>query len=135
MATFVYQCSACSAVTEDEYPVGTARRVKKCHCGRPARLVIGAGVNLSASCTPNKSGDVLAARRREHRFEKDGPAYLRMRTRGLQPEQIDGSADLENRVGDQDDIDYRRAIQVAETVGGGKERVVEAVESIEVTHG
>lgn len=127
MPTYTYRCGDCLDETSETHPIGTARRVKKCGCGRPARLVIGDGVqvNLRSNVT------VLDDRR----FDKDGPAYQRMRARGLQPERIDGAARLEDTVHDQDDIDYARAIKVAEKVGGGKERVVETVRTLEVTHG
>lgn len=134
MTAYTYRCATCLEETTDEYPIGTARRVKKCDCGRPARLVIGEGVNISATCTPNKRSNVIALNAREHRFDVDGPAYKRMRNRGLQPPTIDGSAHLEDKVADQDDIDYARAIKVAQQVGGGKERVIDTVSSLEVTH-
>lgn len=135
MPTYTYRCAECLSETSDEYPIGTARRVKKCACGRPARRVIGEDVYISAAATPTSRGTVISIDRREKQFDKDGTAYKRMRHRGLQPNQIDGCARLEDRVGDQNDIDYARAIAVAEQSGGGKERVVETVESLEVTHG
>jgi hypothetical protein len=130
MSHYTYRCSTCGEETVDEMAIGTARRMKKCECGRPARLVIGEGVYIAAAARPNTHGNVIALNAREDRFEKDGPAYQRMRWRGLQPDHIDGAARLENEVGDQDDIDYARAIKVAKKVGGGKERVVETIDSL-----
>lgn len=135
MPTYTYRCHACDAESADDYPIGTARRVKKCECGKIARLVIGAGVMISAAATPTSRGNVIAIDRREKQFEQDAPAYKRMRHRGLQPDRIDGSAKLENEVSDQFDIDHGRALRAAgRSGGGGRERVREAVESIEVTH-
>lgn len=135
MAHYLFRCSTCGEEYDHEAPMGTAPRVLKCDCGRPARLLIGQGVYLSAEATPTSKGNVLALARRDSRFDKDAPAYKRMRHRGLQPDHIDGCAQLEDRVGSQEEIDYARAIRVAEKVGGGKERVMDTVASLEATHG
>lgn len=136
MATYAFRCSVCGTDTERDYPIGTARRMTRCPCGRPARLVIGEGVNISAEATPTSRGNVVALNQRDANLARDGAAYRRMRRRGLQPEHIDGAADLENKVGTQDEIDYARAFKIMEqTGGGGKERLLDVVSSIETTHG
>lgn len=52
-------------------------------------------VGLSATCTPTRSGRVLQQMDSDKRFAKDGPAYKRLRKEGLQPERIDGCAEIE----------------------------------------
>ena len=41
----------------------------------------------------------------ESRWDKDMPAYIRLRHNGLQPKQIDGCAELESRANDQMEIE------------------------------
>lgn len=150
MATYVFRCNTCGDETQDDLPIGTATRTKRCVCGRPARLVLGEGLYVAAAARPTSADNVVRLNARERRLDKDGPAYRRMRHRGLQPAHIDGCARLENEVGDQTDIDHARAIRVAENAdvykamtkgteapppGGGKERVKETIATFEVTHG
>lgn len=135
MPGYSFRCSSCNRDTVAEYPMGESPRIIKCECGRPSRRVIGEGVYIAAAARPSTKPHVLDAVRRDRRLAADAPAYKRMRNRGLQPNSIDGCAQLEDKVGSQDEIDYSRAIAVAEKVGGGKQRVIEAVESLTPTHG
>ncbi len=84
------------------------------------RLRIGAGVNIAPSALETKGGQVRAINAKEGRWDKDMPAYQRMRWRGMQPKGIDGAADLEDRVGDQFDVKYDRMIS-AVPEGGARE--------------
>lgn len=88
------------------------------------RLRIGVGVNISATALETKGGDVRAVDEREDRWHKDMPAYKRMRHRGMQPPQIDGSASLEEKVGDQFDVNYHGLYEQGVT----RERVQEGAE-------
>ena len=146
MSAYVYLCAACGTKTVIEKPIGTAQRITKCGCGRPARMMLGQGMYIAAAATPNKRQNVLTIEQREKNWDRDIPAYKRMRARGLQPVGVDGAAAVEDTVGDQDDIDYGGAIRVASDqklyrqmtdraevkvpAGGGKERVIETVEAV-----
>lgn len=44
--------------------------------------------------------------RKDRRWEKDMDAYSRLRQDGVQPRQIDGSAELEQKARDKVEIDY-----------------------------
>lgn len=81
-------------------------------------------VNIAPSATPSREGGAEAAsiNAREQRWQRDMPAYKRLRSNGLQPRQIDGSADLEARAVDRFDIDFGRIIPPSE-----KERVQEGM--------
>lgn len=132
MASYSFRCQDCLTEMDADWPIGTAPRVTKCPCGRPARLLIGTHVHIAAAATPTSKPHIVNGNLREKRFDIDGSAYKRLRARGLQPPQIDGSAQLERTVSDQSDIDYRRALKIAEANGGGgKQRVLEAVASVE----
>lgn len=106
MATYSYRCSTCNSLIDGEFPIGTALRERKCECGGTLRLRIGAGVNISATALETKGRPVRAVDQKEARWDRDMPAYKRMRDRGLWPDQIDGSAALEDRAGDQFDVKY-----------------------------
>lgn len=111
MPVYCYACDNCPDMTDLVASIGTARRIIACDsCGGIQRLMIGAGVNIAPSALENKGVTVRAADAREGRWNKDMPAYKRMRDRGMQPPQIDGSAQLEDRAGDQFDVQYRRLI-------------------------
>lgn len=140
MATYSYICD-CGNAAEHQYPIGEALRKKRCdECGGTLRLRIGAGVNISATALATKGTAVHATALREKRWEKDGDAYQRMRRKGMQPEHIDGSATLENEVGSQRDIKYRKvwdrvkgepgvtADNFQERVTEGEERAREVLE-------
>lgn len=52
-------------------------------------------IAVSAHATPNRRPDVVRIDRTEARWDRDGDAYKRIRKEGLQPEHVDGSAQLE----------------------------------------
>jgi len=126
MANYLYRCAKCGREDDKDYPIGTAIRVTRCvECGGVMRLRIGVGVNISASALATKGAPVTAIDKREGEWQKDIPAYRRMRRKGMQPKGIDGSAKLEDRVGDQFDVNYR---DVMDRTGATRERVMEGVE-------
>ena len=53
--------------------------------------------SASATCTPGRRPDAISGMRRDIRWERDMPAYKRLRQDGLQPRQIDGCGVLESR--------------------------------------
>jgi hypothetical protein len=69
-------------------------------------------VNIAPSATPTRGGGAEAAsiNAREDRWAKDMPAYRRLRHNGLQPDRIDGSAELEMRANDRFDITLGRVV-------------------------
>lgn len=52
-------------------------------------------VGISATATPSRSGPVISRLKSESNFAKDGPAYKRLVANGLQPDHIDGCAEVE----------------------------------------
>ena len=121
MPLYTYRCSECGPQDEQEFAIGTARRLASCVCGQTMRLVIGHGVHVAPSLhNPN----VRHVDQTEARWDKDMPAYSRMRNRGMQPPQVDGSAALEDHCGDQLDIDYGNLYDEGVT----RERVIEGTE-------
>ena len=56
-----------------------------------------AGVRMGANSTTTRGAAVSEINERAKRWDKDMPAYKRLRKNGLQPRQIDGSAEIERR--------------------------------------
>lgn len=54
-------------------------------------------VHISAHATPTRRPGVMEIDAREARWDRDMPAYKRLRRQGLQPRGIDGCAELERR--------------------------------------
>lgn len=105
MATYTYRCER-GHEHDEQWSIGTAPQHTSCDCARAAALVIGRGVYISASVTPARRGRVLEIDATEKRWDKDLPAYKRMRQAGLQPKTTRGAAALEDRAGDQLAIDH-----------------------------
>lgn len=82
-------------------------------------------VNISASATPNRAnlGVVVDADAREVRWNRDMPAYKRLRSHGIQPKGIDGSAELEAKAADKLEIEMGHLFPDKHT----RKRVVEAM--------
>lgn len=108
MASYCYRCESCGDELELQAAIGTARRMIRCDCGGVKRLRIGVGVNVSAHALETKGGEVRASDAMEARWQRDMPAYKRMRRQGMQPDGIDGAARLEDKVADQIDIELQR---------------------------
>ena len=56
-----------------------------------------AGVSFGANSTTTRGAQVAATNQTAKNWDKDMPAYKRLRKNGLQPERIDGCAALEAR--------------------------------------
>lgn len=56
-----------------------------------------AGVRMGTNSTTTRGSNVSEKSEMEKRWNKDMPAYKRLRQNGLQPKQIDGSAELEKK--------------------------------------
>lgn len=74
--------------TPKQVPCGKCSRVAQFAFSSPA---------IAADALPNKMHGVRAINARDKRWDRDMPAYKRLRQDGLQPRGIDGSADLETR--------------------------------------
>lgn len=72
-------------------------------------------VSFSATCTPTVRKDTADSIAREKRWERDMPAYKRLRENGTQPKRIDGSGDLEQVASSKTEIEHGRTMK-----GGGK---------------
>jgi hypothetical protein len=67
-----------------------------------------ATIQLAPSASGTRSGwEVAATNAKEKQLHKDRDAYKRLRADGLQPNSVDGSAQLEQNVKDQIEIDYK----------------------------
>jgi hypothetical protein len=128
--TYVYRCE-CGIEHGREFTIGTAPRTETCICGETMNLVIGAGVNIAPSALEVKGAQARMTTEMEDRWQKDLPAYKRMRNRGLQPKGIDGSAELENNVDDQLDIHMRDLTPPGMSRQGMRDAMLEGKETAE----
>lgn len=78
-------------------------------------------VGISATATPSRSGPVVAKVQSDKAFGRDGDAYKRLRKQGLQPRQIDGSAELEARA------ESRVEVESGKILTPRKKRQLEAI--------
>lgn len=62
-------------------------------------------INIGAGALENRGAAVREADGKDRQLDRDLHSYRDMRKSGLQPKQIDGSADLASKVNDQFDID------------------------------
>lgn len=125
MPLYAFRCEPCGVQREELHPIGEAPRTSHCHvCGFDTRLVIGAGVQIAPSALEGKGQQVRDSNATEARWQKDMPAYKRMRKRGMQPASIDGAAALEDTCHDQLDVEYGRLYSEGVT----RERVIEGKE-------
>lgn len=67
-------------------------------------------INIGAAALPTRKAEVRRTEEKERLLSKDLPAYKRLRDDGLQPRNIDGSADLEGKVTSQFDIDLGHVV-------------------------
>lgn len=72
----------------------TVREIPCPECGRIAPLHM-ASPAIAADALPNKKHGVRAINQREKNWDRDMPAYKRLRKQGLQPRGIDGAGDIE----------------------------------------
>jgi len=121
---YLYRCKT-HGMFERDFTMGRAQPESHCPaCNRLGYRVYG-GVNVQP--TSQEARDrVRAVDSKEGRWSIDMPAYRRLRSRGLHPHRIDGSAGLEERVEDQVDIDHSRLY----SYDGGKARVIEALDQV-----
>lgn len=73
---------------------------KPCNCESYRAHIMSVSVSASATPSRDRSKETVAADAREKRWEKDMPAYKRLREDGLQPAHIDGSSRMEQTAND-----------------------------------
>jgi hypothetical protein len=56
-----------------------------------------AGVRMGTNTTTSRGARVAEVNQTERNWNKDMPAYKRLRANGLQPKKIDGSAEVEKK--------------------------------------
>lgn len=56
-----------------------------------------AGVRMGTNTTTSRGARVAEINQTERNWNRDMPAYKRLRANGLQPKQIDGSAEVERK--------------------------------------
>ena len=84
-------------------------------------------ISISAHALPNKGKGVIAIDKKEGCWDKDMPAYKRLRKAGLQPKSIDGSANLEAKAVDRREIEWGHLLN--------KEQIKQAEEGIALVNG
>lgn len=127
---YEYACTfdSCTfAAFELDMPMGTAKPTIRCPDGHLARRVYEMP-QIAPSALEAKGEGVRKKLVTDNSWDRDMPAYYRMRKRGLQPEHVDGSAAVEARVEDQVDITYGHLYEH----DGGKERVVEVLDEYKI---
>jgi hypothetical protein len=80
-------------------------------CGCPTYRDHLLSIAFSQAAMPTRKPGVVAAENRENRWSKDMPAYRRLRENGVQPRQIDGSAELEAKASTQAEIEIGHAFK------------------------
>lgn len=78
-------------------------------CGRCWKCKEGTGcirsVSFAPTAMPNRHPQAVAQTATEKQWDRDMPAYQRLRHNGIQPKRIDDSAELEQRAEDQFEIE------------------------------
>jgi hypothetical protein len=77
----------------------------KCNCPTRRDHWLSIGISAAATPTRDRSQDTVAALEREKRWEKDMPAYARLRKEGLQPKHVDGAHAMEQGATDKLEIE------------------------------
>lgn len=70
-----------------------------------------AGVSFGANSTTTRGARVADINRTARSWDRDMPAYKRLRRDGLQPERIDGCADLEARASSAAEVESRPDVE------------------------
>jgi putative FmdB family regulatory protein len=102
MPIYVYRCLDCGLSLDINHSFEDTYNGDCNGCGGVLRKHFGA-VHISASATSGvhdgKDIDWSGSKTKEREKERDMAAYKRLRSEGLHPPSIDGSADLEIRAG------------------------------------
>lgn len=128
MPTYRYRCAK-----DHEFLVWRSihsENLREYPCDECSRIAVNvmASPAIAAEALPNKKHGVIAKNRQEREWDRDMPAYKRLRRDGIQPKGIDGAADLETRcehplefeMGKKlgKEVDIRRAQEVASELMG-----------------
>lgn len=71
-------------------------------------------IGISANALPTRKKAVRAINNTEATWDKDMPAYKRMRGAGLQPKSIDGAAEIESKATDPMEVEMGRLMTAGE---------------------
>lgn len=85
--------------------------------GKPVDLEKLRSVGVAGSAMPTRAVAANRIAATEERWEKDIPAYKRLRRDGLQPKKIDGCADLESRASAPHQVEGKPDPKAIERVG------------------
>lgn len=109
MPLYVYRCEQCGAEEDVTHTFDETPTLSCLACAStPLVKVLGRGMFIGAAALPNKRHGVRAADRLESEWDRDLPAYKRMRDAGLQPPNTKGAELLERTdPSDQFDIDHK----------------------------
>ncbi len=109
MPTYLYECKKGhrdevwrSIHTED-------LKVYECGCGAKSHLVFTSPA-IAADALPNKLHGVRSVDAMESRWDKDMPAYKRLREQGYQPRGVDGAAMAESQANHPLEIEMGRPL-------------------------
>lgn len=127
MAVYEYECYC--GLTEREFPLGEARPTIRCEHGHLARRHYSMP-QIAPSALEHKGAQARTKNMVDREWDKDRPAYKRMRDRGLHPKHIRGSAALEDKVDSDTDITFGHLYGHDD----GAQRVREAVEMVSETN-
>jgi putative FmdB family regulatory protein len=113
MPLYVYRCEACGEEEDVTHGFNDTPTLSCLACAAaPLVKVLGRGMFIGAGALPNKRHGVRAADQRESEWNRDLPAYKRMRDAGLQPPSTQGAERLERSdPSDQFDIDYQATMK------------------------
>lgn len=82
---------------------------KPCNCPSYRDHLL--SVSVAPSAMPSRSPEVAATKARDGRWQKDMPAYKRLRKDGVQPKSIDGAADIEKRATVKAEVESGQVVQ------------------------
>lgn len=81
---------------------------KPCNCESYRAHLMSISVSAAATPSRDRTAETVSASSKERAWDKDMPAYKRLREDGLQPAHIDGSARLEQTANDRIEIEAGR---------------------------
>lgn len=128
----LWGCSRCDATSSERLPSKPPMSVEHNKCADPdcfqcklLHISFGSGT----SPTRNKGAEAESVDAREKRWQKDMPAYKRLRQQGLQPKTIDGAARLEA------EAETRFEVESGQLLPGQAKNIEDAVNTIESATG
>jgi hypothetical protein len=97
---------------------------KPCNCESYRAHLLSVGISATATPSRAVTKETNEAIEREKRWEKDMPAYARLRKEGLQPKHVDGAAAMESGAND------KLEIEAGTKLAGGTLEVVKEIREL-----